>query len=326
MKDKLIPKSKFPWILGFSALMIALCAASFSVYGISTLFAGAAVSVMIMASTLEIGKLVGTTFLYRYWQKCGIVLKTYLTTAILVLMIVTSLGIFGFLSSAYQKSSIEYVVTQEKIKTTEDQKSFYQDKIDQSKNMIKSLTANKDTLVNSLRDENVTRSPLILRQINSQITDVDGNIEKENTKIQSSIDKINEINTQVNQMKLGTAEKKDVQTFRFVAEALGTSLDNVARWFILLLISVFDPLAICLVLAYNIAVYRKVDDNVYEDLPKKDQVIDDPSTQLKDIIQPTVEPEKLAEELPKTEKQVITDSQKDNPVYHDPFFKSYFKK
>src|SRR5271157_4895512 len=101
MKDKLLPSSKFPWILGISALLIALCAAFFSVYGISTLFAGAFISAVVMASSLEIGKLVGVTFLYRYWTKCNKFLKIYLVVASLVLMIITSLGIFGYLSAAY---------------------------------------------------------------------------------------------------------------------------------------------------------------------------------------------------------------------------------
>lgn len=104
MKDKLISKSKFPLILGSTALLIALCAAAFSVYGISTLFAGAAISSMIMATSLEIGKIISTTFLYRYWHKCKFALKSYLMASIFILMIITSGGIFGYLSSAYQKS------------------------------------------------------------------------------------------------------------------------------------------------------------------------------------------------------------------------------
>lgn len=327
MKDKLIPKSKFHWILGFTALLIALCAACFSVYGISTLFAGAATAVIVMASVLELGKLVGTTFLYRYWNKCKVALRGYLVCAILVLMIITSGGIFGFLSSAYQKSAIEYTVTQEKIKITEDQKLFYKDKIDQSKNMIKSLTDNKNNLIQSLKDENVTRSPLIFRQISQQITESDNNIERENVKIQSSVDKIGEIDNQINQMKLGTAEKKDVQTFRFVADALHTTLDVVARWFILLLIFVFDPLAICLILAYNVAVYKRVDDSVYEELPPKTEHPQqfDSSKQSDPQVEPQLE-QKPLESTPVVEKQVITDAEKDNPLFHDPFFKAYFKK
>ena len=81
-------------------------------------------------------------------------------------------------------------------------------------------------------------------------------------KYKTSIDSVRKIDDQINQLKLGTASKKDVQTFKFVADALKLPLDTVARWFILFIICVFDPLAICLILAYNIAVYRKEDESV----------------------------------------------------------------
>jgi len=104
MKENLLSNKRFPWVLGLTSLLIALCAASFSVYGIGTLFAGASIAAMIMASTLEVGKIVATTFLYRYWTKSKFLLKTYLCSAIILLMVITSLGIFGYLSSAYQRS------------------------------------------------------------------------------------------------------------------------------------------------------------------------------------------------------------------------------
>src|SRR5579862_8527709 len=150
MKDKLLPKSKFPLILGFSALLIALCAAFFSVYGITTLFAGASISVMVMASSLEIGKLVGTTFLYRYWKKCSRLLKTYLFGAITILMIITSMGIFGYLSAAFQKSSIEFGVGQQRITAMEDQKKFFNDKMDASKKRISDLTVLRESQENRM--------------------------------------------------------------------------------------------------------------------------------------------------------------------------------
>lgn len=274
-----MPKSKFPWLLGFSALFIAMCAAFFSVYGISTLFAGAFLSTVIMSSSLEIGKLVGVTFLYRYWSKCKGWLKTYLVTASVVLMIVTSLGIFGYLSAAYQKSSIEFGVAQDRIKTTEAQKTYYQDKITTSKQRIEFLTklraSQEDRLSNILTNEAIARNPLALKQAQQQTTDLiastDTDLKGENDKIQASVDEIQKINDQVNQLKLGTAEKKDVQIFKFVADAVGLPLDTIARWFILMIIFVFDPLAICLILAYNVAVYRKEDESVYDQpvLPTK---------------------------------------------------------
>jgi len=322
MKDKLINKERFPLVLGLSAFLIAICAASFSVYGISTLFAGASIPVMIMASSLEIGKLVGTTFLYRYWKKCSGILKTYLTTSIIVLMMVTSLGIFGFLSSAYQKSAIEFSVAQEQIKNTEDQKTFYQDKINQSKEIIKAVTANKNSLIQSLKDDNISRSSSALRQINTQISDATDTITKENTEIQKDIDQIGQIDTKVNTMKLGTASKKDVQTFKFVADAFGTSLDKVARWFILMLIFVFDPLAVCLVLAYNVSVYKKVDENVYDTpKPSKPEIADSPKEEIPSNI-PTNDVVPIQEEP----KQVLTDAVKNPDNFNSNFFNSYFKK
>ena len=276
MKDMLLPKSKFPYILGFSALLIALCAAFFSVYGIATLFAGASISAMVMASSLEIGKLVGTTFLYRYWGKCKSYLKVYLTLAIVALMLITSLGIFGYLSAAYQKSSIEFTITQEKIKSVQDQKPYYQDKITASKKRVDDLTKLRAIQENRMSEvvtnEVIARNPLQLRQLQQQNVDLvnqtDKDIRDENTKIQATIDDIRKLDDQVNEMKLGSAAKKDVQTFKFVADALHVPLDTIARWFIVSIIFVFDPLAICLILAYNVAVYKKEDETVYDETPK----------------------------------------------------------
>ena len=93
----------FKTLVSFSALLIAACAALFSVTGIGKLFAGAAVSAMVMASALELGKLVGVSFLYRYWEEIPKALKSYMATASVILILITSAGIYGYLSSAYAK-------------------------------------------------------------------------------------------------------------------------------------------------------------------------------------------------------------------------------
>ena len=343
MKDKLLPKSKFHWLLGFTALAIALCAACFSVYGIATLFAGATISVMIMGSVLELGKLVGTTFLYRYWSKSMGILKTYMVASIVVLMIITSAGIFGYLSAAYQKSSIEFSVTQEKIKTTEAQKPYYQDQITAAKKRIDDLAkiraAQEARMGEAMTNEFLSRNVLQLRQIQEQttslITQTDKDIREANNKIQTTIDDIRKIDDQVNQLKLGSAEKKDIQTFKFVADALGMSLDSVARWFIISVIFVFDPLAICLILAYNVVVYRKEDERVY-DKPEEPQSEPIPIEAPKVIITDSLSKAdgKPAESV--TQSNVITDNKEvdknltppaETPPKDDrtSWFKSYFK-
>jgi len=323
-----INKKLFPWFILLSALGLVLVAAYFSIIGISTLFAGAALSVSFLALFLELGKISVVTFAYRYWTKCKLYLKGYLVTATFILMLITSLGIFGYLSAAYQKSSIEYAVTQDKIKITEQQIAFSQQSIDTLINLRTSQNTNQ-------MNEMVIRNPLLFKQFQQQIADTDANIEKESKKKQSLIDN-------VNTLKLGTAEKKDVQIFKFVSDALGLPLDTVARWFIIMIIFVFDPLAICLILAYNVAVYRREDSTVYDtpepikpqeppkrvvlrdaDPPKEEDkiVLVDATPQVeepKPVIAPTTEtvstPPLVSENLP------VTSSKSDNT-----FFNQYFK-
>lgn len=265
-------KSVFPKFILFSALGLASVAAYFSIIGISTLFAGAAISVGILALFLEFGKIAAISFAYRYWDKCKSFLKLYLVASIIVLSIITSAGIAGMLMSAFQKSSIEFTITQEKITAIQDQKTYYHDKIDASKKRIEDLTTLRTSeefrMSQVLTNEYITRNLVQLKQLQQQnvdlINDTDNSIKNENSKIQDSIDGVAKIDSQINDLKMGTAEKKDVQTFKFVADALKLPLDVVARWFILSIICVFDPLAICLILAYNVVVYKKEDEIIYD--------------------------------------------------------------
>ena len=96
----------FRILLVIVTLAIASAAAYFSVYGLAQLFSGAMWSVVIMGSSIEAGKLVAASFLYRYWTKIGLALKSFLLASVAIVMIVTSVGIFGFLTSAYQKDTL----------------------------------------------------------------------------------------------------------------------------------------------------------------------------------------------------------------------------
>lgn len=266
MKDRLLDRFiRFDRLLGITAIVIAFVAAFFSVYGIATLFAGAFTLTAIMASSLEVGKLVAVTFLYRYWRKAQGFLKAYLGIATLVLMLITSLGIFGYLSAAYQKSAIEFKAAQEKITMVEGQKTYLQDKISQSKTRIKTLNdmrlMQESRMNEALTNAFLTRNPIQLKQIQDQtaelIKSADTDIRSENDKIQTTVDEIAKIDQQINEMKFASAGKKDIRTFQFVADQFGTTLDKVAKWFIFTIIFVFDPLAIALILAYNVATYKK---------------------------------------------------------------------
>lgn len=343
MKDKLITKKHFPMFLGFTALLIALCAAFFSVYGIGSLFAGAAISAMIMAGSLEVGKLVATTFLYRYWQKTVGLIKFYLTTAVIALMLITSAGIFGFLSAAYQKSSLEFKLNEERIVSIEHSKSFYTNQVRLSENRIAVLNQTRNVqearLSEALTNTFLARNPIQLQQIQQQtiklIDQANEDVKAENVKIEQSRSQMLSIDEKVNSMKLGASEKKDIQTFKFLADALNTDLDTVAKWFIISLIFVFDPLAIALILAYNVAVYKKENDQVIE-LPKiveKDELeIVGPvetktvnqeirHTNQDDVIK-NEEVLNVCDELVSNDSTVVESS---NPQPMDDFYKRMFK-
>jgi hypothetical protein len=265
MKDKLIPKTHFPMIVGLTALLIALCAAGFSVYGIATLFAGFFAYVAFMAGTLEFGKLVATTYLYRYWKQAGALLKTYLIVAIIILMAITSLGIFGFLSSAYQKSSLEYGLAQNKIQMVESQKSYHFETITNATARISILNEIRKTqeerLSSAQTNSFLTRSPIQLQQLQAQTTEAinaaNTEIKEKNAEIRTERESIQKLEEQIAELKIGNTEKKDIQTLKYVADQLDWELDKVAFWFMIAIIFVFDPLAIALILAYNVAIFKK---------------------------------------------------------------------
>lgn len=260
----------FTNLLGFTALAIAGCAAFFSVFGIGALFAGATMSAIIMAIFLEIGKLVGTTFLYRYGKKINGFLKSYLYIAIAVLMLVTSLGIFGYLTSAYQKSSLEYSITKEKIEQLEDGKPELEKQIEYAKTRITSLEnsrkLNESRLI-EISTNNVSRNLIQFSRSESQINDSNKNIsddiKQENQNIKEYYNGINEINDNIIKLKTDSTNKKDIITFQFIADEFGTDLNTVAKWFIIIIIIVFDPLALVLLIAYNSIIHSN-DTNEYQ--------------------------------------------------------------
>jgi hypothetical protein len=250
---------KFERLVGISSLFIASCAAFFSIIGIGRLFSGSALASMIMASSLEIGKLVATSFLYRYWTKTKLLLKIYLISAVVILMIITSFGVFGYLTSAYQQSAIESKLAEDKILVINDQKKYTEDKINSAKKRIESIVALRNSqesrLSESMTNVVISRNPIQLAQIQEQTKELidksEKDIESENAKIQKGIDELQSFDKKIAEIKMESGSKKDIQTFKFISEQFNVNMNTGVTWFIVALISVFDPLAICLLLAYN---------------------------------------------------------------------------
>jgi hypothetical protein len=231
------------FLVGFSALIIAGCAAYFSVTGLGVLFAGASMPVMIMASSLELAKLVAATYLKQKWEEIGGFNKWYLTISVAVLMLITSAGIFGYLSNAFQAQSLKLQVVDREI-------AVYQTKIDQNTTQITQLSTQiteSNTNQGKILDGGKVNSRL-LRSIDNR----DKQIGKLNDKI-AILQQENAKNTEkINEIKLQNLDlEKEVGGFRFVAEAFGMELKNVVKFFIFLIVIVFDPLAVALIIAFN---------------------------------------------------------------------------
>jgi hypothetical protein len=261
----------FVIILALTAFVIAGAAAWFSVQGIATLYAGAYVSVLVMAGALEAGKIVATSFLYRYWQRTGLLLKTYLLVSIVALMGITSMGIFGFLTSAYQTSLAEYSTASSQQEFLVTQKNILQSEIE-------SLNARIVTL-NESRKSQESRLPSMSRlaavPVYEDIARAGAEIKEARDRMQMVYAEIKHLDEQNFELQKQTNRQKDIGTLKYAAELFGTDINTIVKWFTIAIIFVFDPLAICLILAYNVAVgkrYGVLTENETEEITSIDKV------------------------------------------------------
>ena len=221
----------FPYTVALSAFLVAFNAAFFSVYGLSKLFAGAATSVIFMAGSLEFGKLVAASFLFRYWKRTSGLLKTYLTIGVVVLVFITSAGIFGYLSNAYQGATIGFQKESTKVIALEE-------RLDNLQEDKRTLIDDRDFQVSELPDNYRTAKRKLRADYGEQIKEVNQEI----LRLKSEIGDLN-----VKLIDTGV----DVGPAIYLAKVFQTDVDSVVKFFIFILIFVFDPLAVAMVIAAN---------------------------------------------------------------------------
>jgi hypothetical protein len=286
----------FRILLGLTALLIAGCAAFFSVRGIATLFSGAFLSVVIMAGSLELGKLIATTFLHRFWSKTSKLLKSYLLVAVLLLMAITSLGTYGFLSAAFQSNAAKFENNDAKIELIEQQRTSIKEQVEQLQERIKTLNESRIQQQKNLAtvtSNATTKYKLVYEDIQRSNQEIN-NIQ---TKIDEMQNNISLKEQEVLQLKQHSLEAGDIGAFKFIAENFNMPLNDVVRLFIILLVSVFDPLAVALVLAYSTMVQNKLkDDEQY----------------MNDILNRSVEPTTISEVIIDTDKKIDTSDTQNN--------------
>lgn len=281
-------KFKLKYAMLGLALAVAGCAAYFSVWGLSQLFAGASTAVIIMASVLEIGKLVTTTALHTYWNKLAKSLRVYLAISVCVLMLITSAGIYGFLSNAYQSTANKLEIHEGELGLLDAKKVGFEKITADNQKLIDTKTKRLDQLSN-LRSNQESRldnssSNRSKNSVRNDIKSADGEIQKLNSEIdvlnaKNAVlaDSINSYNVKTIELKSGSSVAAEVGPLKYIAQLTGIPMASVVNYLILLLIFVFDPLAVALILITN-RVFQIEND---EEEPKKDTA----NNVLEDIVE-----------------------------------------
>lgn len=219
----------FIFVLAISAALISVTGATFSVMGLTKLFSGAPIAVGIMAGALELAKLVSASFLHRNWQQLNLIMKIYLTSAVAILMLITSMGIFGYLSFAYQNTSAELRNSMVKLEF-----------LDSEERKVKTETQRLEAALNEIPDSRITRKLDTRKELEPQFQI----LQKQMIEI--------EMNRRAEKLKV-LGFQREIGPIIYVAELLKAPSDSVATWLIILFVIVFDPLAVALVLATTFA-------------------------------------------------------------------------
>ena len=268
----------FTALVGIVALIVAGCAAFFSVQGLATLYAARFVAVCVMAGGLELGKLVAASFLHRYWKTTSWLLKTYLTIAVVVLMAITSLGIFGFLTGAYQQSHTKVELTDVKQEALNSKKEFLNTEIGQLNERIKTLNEARKSQEKRLPDMSTKSARPIYDDIKKSGEEI--------TATRARVDKLTDELFQVSQdsieQKIEGSKEVDIGTLKYVAKAFGVDMDTIVKWFTLAIVLVFDPLAVALILAYNSLIERKSNSGDFARIKK--EVIKEEKIETKPLV------------------------------------------
>jgi hypothetical protein len=284
---KNLKQSIFPFIIAFSALSVSASAAFYSISGLSKLFAGASFEVIIMASSLEIAKLVIASLLYQYWNTINKILRTYLMVATVILILITSMGIYGFLSAAYQE-------TANKAGNIDAQVSLVEVKRDNIKEQLTVYTLEKENITKAIADLRAGLANNII-----QYKDKDGNmitstssatrnaLEKQldqaigrQTDVNLKVDELNtqlfEYETQIVEIKTGSDLAGELGPLKYLSGLTGIAMDKIINVLLLVIIFVFDPLAISLVIAANFAFAQinPIKEPEVEEQPQEEQQYD----------------------------------------------------
>ncbi len=258
-------------LMSLSTLALAGSAAYYSVFGLSSLFAGAKFEVIIMASALEFSKLIVASYLHNNWKSAGW-MKWYLIIALTTLMIITSAGIYGFLTSAYQKTADQLGVLDKQVEVIELKKNRFEESLDGYKLERNQLNGSITELTKGLSNNTIqykdretgeiitTTSSSTRKVLTEQLNDMKAQRNNVSIKMEVLTDSITKLDLRVLDLEINNEVAAEVGPLRYMAEITGKSMGVIVNWFTLLIVFVFDPLAISMVIALNKLMNKKKDD------------------------------------------------------------------
>ena len=255
-----------PIFILISALSVSLSAAFYSVYGLSKLFAGASTQVIIMAGSLEVAKLVVASLLYQYWSKLNKILRAYLTIACIVLMFITSAGIYGFLSGAYQSTATQSEIVMKELAVIEMKRERFEEKReelrDEKKQLIVSVKDLRVALSNPTQVQYIDRESgqlittssssarrALQKELENSVKDRDGIY----IKLEAVTDSLSKLDIAVLNKETSNEAERELGPLKYISKLTERPMAQVINWLLLLIIFVFDPLAVSLIVAANFA-------------------------------------------------------------------------
>jgi hypothetical protein len=304
---KEIKKRIFPTVVALSALSVSVSAAFYSVSGLSKLFAGATFEVIVMASSLEVSKLVIASLLYQYWGKINKLLRFYLTLATIILVLITSAGIYGFLSAAYQETATKSGIVDKRVEVLELRKNRFIDSRDYlmtEKGVLdKSISSLRDGLSNNIiqyKDKETgqiitTTSSSTRKALQNELNTAVTQRDKISIRLETATDSINGIDIKILDTESSAEIASELGPLKYLSELTGKPMNIIINVLLLIIIFVFDPLAISLVIASNFMFNQLKRKNENEDT-EKDNLVGNPI--------------EISKEAGKIEKELLNDEPK----------------
>ena len=324
-----IRKGIFPIIIAISALSVSASAAFYSVSGLSKLFAGAAFEVIIMAGSLEVAKLVIASLLYQYWDTINKALRTYLAIATFILVLITSMGIYGFLSAAYQDTYRQLTVKENQVAFLEQKTDFYGKDVTRYDTELERISNNISTLSNakatSIQVRDTTSSTGLRSTVSTaelRLSQKRIEVEEENRKAiqvkrEVAADSLQKYQLEILDLENNAEVAGELGPLQYLSGLTGISMDKIINYLLLIIIFVFDPLAISLVVAANFAfanAFPKREEetpipDVFEDEEWEDEIEEEPIEEI-EVNEPEVvdNKEDFLSKLDEIEARMVNDN------------------